>query len=118
MDEKKETAVAFLHAAVTYHQSLAITVSRVMPSPQPLGHPHSMLHARDQRKGRVIDSTSLRNRAYAQAYRLRSTAKQSCHDKNTNSTGTASTAAFNTKHPSVASKRLRITRCASEAMDR
>ena len=29
-DEKKESAVAFLHAAVTYYQSLGVTVTRVM----------------------------------------------------------------------------------------
>lgn len=30
LDEKKESAVAFLHAAIAYYQSLGVTVTRVM----------------------------------------------------------------------------------------
>ena len=68
-DEKKESAVAFLKAAVAYYNSLGITVARVMTDngsatvlrlprrlqgPRPQTHPHQALHAQNQRQSRAL----------------------------------------------------------------
>ena len=68
-DEKKESATAFLKAAVAYYRSLGVTVARVMtdngscyrsrlprrlPRSRPQAHPHQALHAEDQRQGRTL----------------------------------------------------------------
>ena len=69
-DEKKESAVAFLKAAIAYYASLGVTVSRVMTdnggcyksrafraacnAPRPQTHPNQALHAQDQRQGRTL----------------------------------------------------------------
>ena len=69
-DEKKESAVAFLRAAVAYYASLGVTVARVMTDngscyrshglrqglrrARPEAHLHQALHAQDQRQGRAL----------------------------------------------------------------
>src|SRR5688572_26919679 len=68
--EKKESAIAFLKAAVAYYASLGVAVARVMTDNgscdkafdfrdacRDLGltpHPHQTLHAQYQRQGRAL----------------------------------------------------------------
>ena len=83
-DEKKESAVAFLKAAVAYYQSLGVTVARVMtdngscyrstPSAMPAAISASSTSApgpirpRTNGKAERFIQTALREWAYAQAY--------------------------------------------------
>ena len=69
-DEKAESAVPFLKAAVAYYKSLGVTVTRVMtdngscykafdfprrlPGPGHQAHPHQALYAQNQRQGRAL----------------------------------------------------------------
>jgi len=83
-DEKKESAVAFLHAAVAYYQSLGVTVARVMTDNGPcyksfdfrdacrdLGLRHIRTRPytpKTNGKAERFIQTCLREWAYAQAY--------------------------------------------------
>ena len=83
-DEKKESAIAFLHAAITYYQSLGITVSRVMTDNgacyksfafrdacKALGLKHIRTRPytpKTNGKAERFIQTSLREWAYARAY--------------------------------------------------
>ncbi len=69
-DERKESAVAFLKAALAYYASLGITVSPVMtdngscykskafsqslPRSRPEAHPHQALYPQNQQQGRAL----------------------------------------------------------------
>ncbi len=69
-DEKADSAVAFLKAAVAYYKSLGVTVdarhdrqrrcyqchclSRGLQGARPQAHPHQALHAQNQRQGRAL----------------------------------------------------------------
>jgi transposase-like protein len=69
-DEKKQSAIAFLHAALAYYASLGVTVARLMtdnggcykafdfpgclPRSRPQAYPHQTLHAKNQRQGRTL----------------------------------------------------------------
>jgi len=69
-DERKESAVAFLEAAVAYYAGLGVTVTRVMTrqrqllhepplprrlqGPRPQAHQNPALHAKNQRQGRAL----------------------------------------------------------------
>ena len=69
-DERKDSAVAFLKAAVAYYASLGVThrarddrqrlllpvqgLPRSLQAPRPAAHLHQALHAEDQRQGRAL----------------------------------------------------------------
>ena len=109
-DEKKESAVAFLKAAVAYYASLGVTVARVMtdngscyrakrlprrlPRSRPQAHPHQALHAQDQRQGRALHP----DRAARMGLRsslpdFRPPSRRNCPSGSTDTTGIARTAA-------------------------
>ena len=82
-DERKESAVAFLEAAIAYYASLGVTMQRVMtdngscyrskafaslPAPRSASHLHQALYAQDQRQGRALHPDGAREWAYAIAY--------------------------------------------------
>ena len=66
-DDTKQSAVAFLNAAVAYYESLGVKVARVkrrllqslglsrcLPRPRPASHPHQTIYASHQWKGRAL----------------------------------------------------------------
>jgi transposase InsO family protein len=83
-DEKKESAVAFLHAAIEYYRSLGVTVTRVMTDNGSCYKSHAFKHAckalglrhirtkpytpKTNGKAERFIQTSLREWAYARAY--------------------------------------------------
>ena len=60
-DDTKQSAVAFLNAAVTYYESLSVKTAalrsfgllRCLPRPRPASHPHQAVYASHQWKGRT-----------------------------------------------------------------
>src|SRR5580693_7214282 len=82
-DERKESAVAFLEAAVAYYASLGVTVERVMTdngscylsrafgqacNKLGLKHIKTKAYAQNQRQGRALHPNELSEWAYARAY--------------------------------------------------
>ena len=52
-DQKKESAAAFLRAAVAYYAGLGV---KVVPRPRPQAHQDQALHSKDQWQGRALHS--------------------------------------------------------------
>ena len=125
-DERKESATAFLKAAIAYYQSLGITVVRVMTDNgscykafdfrhacRDLGlkaHPNQALHPEDQRQGRALHP----ERACASGPTPNPTptpiaAPPSCRDGSIATTGTGPMVAWMHNHPSAASAYPRTT---------
>ena len=116
-DEKKESAVAFLHAAIAYYAGLGVTVTRVMTDNgscyrsrafrqacKALGLRHIRTRPytpKTNGKAERFIQTSLREWAYAQAYPTSDHRKAELRDGSTNITGTDPTEAYNHKHPSA-----------------
>jgi len=82
-DEKKESATAFLKAAIAYYASLGVTVApydrqwlllqvvrlpRCLPRVRPAPHPHQAYTPKTNGKAERFIQTALREWAYAKAY--------------------------------------------------
>ena len=107
-DEKKESAVAFLRAAVAYYASLGVTVARVMTDNGPcyksfdfrdacrdLGLRHIRTRPytpKTNGKAERFIQTALREWAYAQAYPTPNSAATSCRSGCIATIGTVPTA--------------------------
>jgi len=124
-DEKKESAVAFLKAALAYYQSLGVTVARVMTDN---GSCYKAFDFRDacrdlalkhirtrpytpktNGKAERFIQSALREWAYAQAYTHSDRRTDNCHDGCIATTGTGPMVACMHKHPSAASIYPRTT---------
>lgn len=108
-DEKKESAIAFLKAAVAYYASLGVTIARVMtdngsatdqrPSPRPAAISASSTSGQDPIHPRPMARPSASSRQHCanglmpSLIRLQITAPQSCRSGCTDTIGTVPTGA-------------------------
>jgi transposase InsO family protein len=114
-NEKKQSAVAFLKAAVAYYQSLGVNVERVMTDNRPCYKSFAFRQACKQLglkhlrtrpytpntngKAERFIQTCLREWAYAKAYQAPSNVVPNCQAGCIDTIGIAHTATENQKHP-------------------